>query len=379
MSSGQFVCQACGARHPLPEVRWRCDCGGLLDISLHPVLDKARLRQRRPNLWRYREALPVADDRFIVSLGEGFTPLLDIVMEGRTVLIKQDQLFPTGSYKDRGAAVLISAARERGVSRVVEDSSGNAGAAIAAYCARAGIACDIYVPEPSPASAGSVHSKVVQIRSYGACLYQVPGGREATAEAALRAAETTYYASHSWNPFFLQGTKTFAYELWEQLGWRAPDILVLPVGNGTLLLGAHIGFRELLASGAIERLPKLIGVQAARCAPLALAFDPTAPSGAGRPASGPTLAEGIAVAKPIRGPQILAAVGETGGRFVTVGEDEILAALRTMCAGGCYIEPTAAATIAGLAKVLPDTAPDETVVSVFTGHGLKAPDKLLHL
>ena len=173
---------------------------------------------------------------------------------------------------------------------------------------------------------------------------------------------------------FFQGTKTFAYEVWEQLGWRAPDVVVLPVGNGTLLLGAYLGFGELLRAGAIQRMPRLIAVQAARCAPLARAF-------AGLPTQGPdqeradTVAQGIAIAKPVRGAQILSAVRETAGRFVTVEEAEILTALDEMGSRGFYIEPTSAATIAGLAKYAPEADPVETIVSVITGHGLKAPPK----
>jgi threonine synthase len=261
-----------------------------------------------------------------------------------------------------------------GIRRVVEDSSGNAGCAIAAYCARAGIACTIYVPEDtSPA-------KVAQIQWYEADLCRVPGTRQDTADAVMAAAEHTYYASHSWNPFFFQGTKTFAYEVCEQLGWRAPDALVLPTGNGTLLLGAAIGFGELRDAGIVHRVPRLIAVQAENCAPLVRAFREELPgttqAGAG---SGPTLAEGIAIAKPIRGAQIVEAVRESGGTFLAVPEDEIVRALRAMAAQGFYIEPTSAATIAGVEQYLPEAGMDETIVSVFTGHGLKATEKMLKL
>ena len=230
-----LYCRSCQEKYAIREPIWRCSCGGLLDLSNDVLFVKSDIQTNRNNLWRYQKALPV-DSASIVSLGEGMTPLLKLEVMGREVLIKQDHLFPTGSYKDRGASVLVSQIKSLGIRRVVEDSSGNAGCAIAAYCARAGIACDIYVPaDTSPA-------KLAQIESYNATLHKIPGSREDTAEAVMAAAQTHYYASHSWNPFFFQGTKTFAYEICEQLNWKAPDYVLLPVGNGTLLLGASIGF-----------------------------------------------------------------------------------------------------------------------------------------
>jgi threonine synthase len=324
----------------------------------------------RPGLWRYRAFLPLADDAHLVSMGEGWTPLIASELAGRRCWLKLDHLFPTGSYKDRGATALISRVRELGIRRVVEDSSGNAGSAIAAYCALAGIRCRVLVPaHTSPA-------KLAQIRLYGADLQLVPGSREATAQAVLAEAQSTYYASHSWNPLFLQGTKTVAYEVCEQLGWRAPDALVLPVGNGTLLLGAAIGLGELLEAGVIAHLPRLVAVQAAACAPLARRFAGQAEENDAAPE--PTLAEGIAIAEPVRGGQILEAVRRSGGTFLTVAEDELKQALHTAARRGLLVEPTAAAALAGLRQYLA-TSDDTCVVAVVTGHGLKAADKLLDL
>jgi threonine synthase len=286
--------------------------------------------------------------------------------------VKQDHLFPTGSYKDRGAAVLVSKAHELGIAEVVEDSSGNAGCAIAAWCARAGIACQIYVPDStSPA-------KTAQIAMYGAKLVLVPGSREDTARAVWAAAQIHYYASHSWNPFFMHGTKTWAFEVWEQLGWQSPDTVILPAGNGTLLLGAHIGFSELLRAGEIQRVPKIIAVQAENAAPLAQAFHEKldfVPSIKKQD----TLAEGIAIAEPARGLQILRAVRESGGSFLTVSEQEIAASLLDVCRQGAYIEPTAAATTAAAARYLRHKPDSERVITVFTGHGLKSTEKMLKI
>jgi threonine synthase len=243
---------------------------------------------------------------------------------------------------------------------------------VAAYCARAGIACEIFVP------ASTSPGKLAQLGWYGAAVHRVPGSRAETARAALDAAQSSYYASHAWNPFFLHGTKTFAYEVCEQMGWKAPDTLVLPAGNGTLLLGAAIGFRELRRAGLISALPRLVAVQAARCAPLWEAFH-GAPWGGEKVPAGETLAEGIAIAEPVRGAQMLAAIRETHGTVIAVEEEEIIRALRLVSRQGLYAEPTAAAAIAGLLRYLPASPREERIVTVLTGHGLKSTEKLLSL
>ena len=368
----RLACTQCGESFSLSEPRWRCACGAPLDLEFSPTFDLKRIGERKPTMWRYREALPLESDANIVSFDEGFTPLVPIRLDGREVLLKQDHLLPTGSFKDRGAALLISKAKELGVGAVVEDSSGNAGAALAGYCARAGIRCEIYVP--ADCSAG----KLAQIERSGAGLVKVPGTREAMAQAARQAAQTTFYASHCWNPFFLHGTKTFAFEVSEQLGWKPPDAIVVPVGNGTLLLGAYIGFSELLAAGITDKLPRIIAVQSERCAPLYHAFQ----AGLDNPTAvepQPTLAEGIMIARPIRGRQILSAVRDSGGHFLAVAESEIEQALALLHRRGFFVEPTAAATIAGLRKLLPEITPEAVIVAPLTGHGLKATDKLLKL
>ncbi len=365
-------CYRCGAQYSAASIRWKCDCSGLLDLVFQPAFGRAKIQSRPPALWRYREALPIDDDRHIITFGEGFTPLVLFNLGGVPVRIKQDQLFPTGSYKDRGAAVLVSKVHELGIGEVVEDSSGNAGCAIAAWCARAGVACQIFVP------AATSPAKTAQIAMYGAQLTLVPGTREDTSRAVWEAAQSRYYASHSWNPFFFHGTKTWAFEVWEQLGWQAPDTVILPAGNGTLLLGAYIGFRELLQAGEIRRLPKIIAVQAENCAPLAKAFNEKldfVPAVARQE----TLAEGIAIAEPARGVQILHAVRDSGGAFLTVSEQEIAASLRDVSRQGAYIEPTAAATTAAATRYLRQKPDSELVITTFTGHGLKSTEKMLKI
>ncbi len=358
----ELVCATCG-RAASPSTRsWRCACGGLYGLRAPAAFPRNAIRSRPATLWRYREALPLPADCEPVTLGEPVTPLLPWPAVAGC-LLKAECLFPSGSFKDRGACVMLSHMRSQGVRDAVEDSSGNAGAAVAAYAARAGIACRIFVP--AAASTG----KLTQIAAYGATVVPVSGSREDTAAATRAEAERCYYASHVFNPFFLHGCKTFAFEIWEQLGCRAPDALILPVGNGTLYLGAYLGFRDLQAAGEIPRLPRLIGVQAESCAPLAARWH-------GRPAGAPgsTLAEGIRIAQPERGAEILAACRETDGDFVTVSESEIAAALLALAAVGLYVEPTAAAApAAALQQVAAGClSARETTVVPLTGSGLKA-------
>lgn len=366
---GELICHACQKSYSPNDPRWRCDCGSILDLTFTPVFDRKKIQGRKPTMWRYREAIPIEQDSHIVSFDEGFTPLTEVQFNNYPVLVKQDHLFPSASYKDRGASVLISKVKELGLSTVVEDSSGNAGCAIAAYCAQALISCQIFVPEDT--SAG----KLAQISLYGAELKKIPGSREDTAQAVLAASQKKYYASHSWNPFFFQGTKTFAYEVCEQLEWKSPDAIVLPVGNGTLVLGCFIGFTELRDSGIIDSIPKIIAVQSNSCAPLYMAFHqgldeiPVIKKE-------DTLAEGIAIADPIRGKQIIDAVRTSGGDFMTVSDAEVMDSLKEMGRQGFYIEPTSAATTAAVGRYVASMEKDELVVSIFTGHGLKSTEKI---
>ena len=361
----RLSCSTCQKIYDIRQPVWRCSCGGLLDIFDVPKFDLSHIDAEAQGLWRYRSVLPLEHDANIVSIGETMTPMTEVEINGHALYFKLDYLFPTGSFKDRGAAVLMSKVKELGITRVVEDSSGNAGAAIAAYGAAARIACDIYVPAETPTS------KLAQIEAVRATLKRISGGRETTANAALKAATKTDYASHSWNPFFLHGVKTIAYEICEQLNWRSPNVFITPVGNGTLLLGAYLGFRELFTARLIKRLPKIIAVQAEHCAPLATAFN-LRRSNPEQIEKKPTIAEGIAVAEPIRGEQILAAVRDSGGDFIKVSEKEIANALLSMHKRGIYIEPTAAVSAAGAAQICEHLSKNELVVSVFTGHGLKS-------
>lgn len=352
-----LICLSCKRAWPREGHPWRCVCGGRLDIPWKSEFPRVEIEHRPATLWRYREALPLERPDNGVSLGEGMTPLVPFDLPGGPLLLKCDHLQPSGSYKDRGAAVMLSAVREMGVTEILEDSSGNAGASIAAYAARAGVRAHIYAPEA--ASPG----KLAQIAAAGAVLHPIPGPRANAAAAALAAAETAYYASHCWNPFFLHGVKTAAFEIVEQLGWRVPEEVVVPVGNGALLLGLWLGFDELRLAGVIRRWPKFVAVQAEACAPVFHSW-----RGTEMPDVRPTVAEGIAIAAPVRLREIRSIVTTSGGRVETVNEVEIGAALRSLVRQGFFVEPTAAVAFAACQRgpVAPGT------VVLLTGHGLKA-------
>jgi threonine synthase len=311
--------------------------------------------------------LPLDRDEHIISLGEGFTPLIETDVYGLKIHCKVESLSPTGSFKDRGTAVLISVLKGLDVKAVVDDSSGNAGASLAAYAARAGMASEIYVP-----ASASPHRRA-QITIYGAKVIRVEGPRREAALAAQEAATCgAYYASHYYNPFTLQGLKTTAYEVWEQLGGCGPDNLVLPVGHGTLLLGAYQGFTDLLEAGLIDRLPRLFAVQAAGCAPLYEAYLQGADE-ANPVEEGETLAEGICISHPVRDKQILAAIRQTGGAVLAMDDEQIERARRELAQRGFYVEFTSAAPVAALKELHNTITADQVTVVPLTGSGFKSP------
>jgi len=367
----ELWCRACRRKYGINEPIWRCGCGSPLDVHIDSQFPRHRIVKRRPNLWRYREALPLEDEVRVVSFDEGFTPLIFRNFRGFQVAFKLEYLFPTGSFKDRGASLLVSKVRELGIQEVVEDSSGNAAAAIAAYCAASGITCHIYVPETAS------FSKLTQIRMCGARLVKVPGSRQDTARAAFEAAEKSYYASHYWNPFFFQGTKTFAFEVWEQLGFRVPHNLVIPVGHGTLLLGAYFGFQELKASGMVKEAPRIFAVQSENCCPLFRVFHEGL-TYLPQVVEKESLAEGIGISQPLRWKQILEAVKSSQGTFLKVSEEEIVSSLRELSYQGFFLEPTSAVAPAALVQLVKRELVHSSELSVvpLTGTGLKAADKI---
>ena len=265
----------------------------------------------------------------------------------------------------------MSKMKEWGLKQVLMDSSGNAAAAIAAYAARAGIECDVYAPASTSAA------KCAQITAYGANLHKIPGPRAAATAVAMEAAKERFYASHFWNPWFNHGTKTWAFEVWEQLGFVAPDAVVAPAGHGSALIGAYLGFSELLRAGYIQKLPKIFAAQAANCAPMVRMWEEdlkTVPEVTPQD----TLAEGISISAPVRWKQMREAARESGGCFVTVEDAQLPPLLREFGGKGILMEPTSAVAFAALAllKEQGKVKPSDSVVVPVTGHGLKAADKL---
>lgn len=367
-----FRCLHCGKEYPVETRRFRCECGAPFELIHDRHFDKKAIHKEIPSIWRYQHCLPVVDEQYIVSMGEGFTPILPFSVEDLNLHVKLEFISPTGSFKDRGASLLISFLQEMGIHKIVEDSSGNAGSAVAAYSARAGIECEIYCP--SYASEG----KLTQIRLYGARLKKIQGTREDTSKAVQIAAQKNYYASHNWNPIFLEGLKTIAFEIAEQYEWKMPDNIVIPLGFGGLYYGIYLGFQQLYEDKIINKLPRLFGVQSAHCSPIYDAFTSGKKVDPQYQQMQPTLAEGIAAAKPLIGAQILQAVHHTKGSVTAVTEEEIIEGLRLFHQNGLFIEPTSAVVWKGLKHFIDEGTiqKEEDTLLILTGHGLKAVDKL---
>jgi threonine synthase len=370
MDPPAYVDPISGRRYPISEPRWRSDTGAPLMITALPGLGRNLIYTGERSLWRYAAALPV-DVPDPITMGEGLTPLISREWRGVPGLFKLEWFSPTGSFKDRGASVMVSILRAQGVTRLLEDSSGNGGAAIAAYAATGGVAAKILVP------ASTAQGKTVQARSYGAEIELIPGTRQDVSDAAVRQAETIFYAGHNWQPFFLQGTKTLAYELWEDLKFTAPDNVIIPTGAGSNIIGCDIGFSELLRRGEIASLPRLFAAQPRNCAPLHASFRVGADDLVEVEVR-PTIAEGATIAKPVRAREVLAALRRSGGATIAISEVEIEGALFELSRIGLYVEPTSAIAAAAFTRLLERGViqPSETTVLVLTGSGLKATQRI---
>jgi threonine synthase len=359
-----YRCVDCGRDYPEQATTpYRCDCGGSFRFADPSVPASAPSAvDRDAGLWAFDDLLPVGRR---VTLGEGWTPL--VAAPDRRVTYKLEGLFPTASFKDRGAAVTLSQADALGVDRVVEDSSGNAGAAVATYAARAGIDAEIFVPADTKAG------KLAAIERAGATVRRVEGSRADVTDACVGAVEAesdsgdVWYASHAWQPAFLEGTATFAYEVATQRDWTVPDAVVTPLGHGTLFLGAALGFERLRAAGWTDRVPRLYGVQAKGAAPMVA--DRHGPAAA---AGDNSLADGIQIRDPARRSEIAEALDSTGGDVVAVDRETTAETHRRLGRRGLHVEPTCAVAPAGL-DILRDRGAigsEEDVVVPLTGHGL---------
>lgn len=366
----EYIDPSNGQCYPVDEPMWQSPTGGYLNLTPGSGLKRSDIDMSCRSVWRYAKAIrvPAAD---AVTLGEGWTPMVPMRWEGIEVQAKLEFMMPTGSFKDRGMTVMISYLRRCGLQQVLEDSSGNAGASLAAYAAAAGIKARILVPETAS------YPKIVQIAAMGADAVTIPGSRQDVADAALAMSAEIFYASHNRQAFFAEGTKTLAYEIWEQYGFDVPDHVVVPLGYGANVLGCEHGFRELLANGEIARIPKIHGVQAANCAPYFAAYVAgTDHLVATRIET--TVAEGIASSQPTRVVEVLEAIRSSAGSILAVSEAEIVSALGALARQGLYVEPTSAAAAAGLSQLIArgEIKAGEATVLVLTGSGLKSGDRI---
>lgn len=392
-----IACTNCRRFYPETGLPYRCPiCGGLYDYDSLWPFDPSLVEGAQPGLWRYRHTFGLPADLEPVSLGEGQTPLRAARAFGRKIYFKCEHQNPTGSFKDRGSAVIAGWLKARRVAEVVEDSSGNAGASLAAYATHAGVRARIFVPETASGP------KRRQIEDSGADLVLVAGPRSEAAEAVRREAERgVVYASHAWLPFNLPGYATAAYEIFEQLGGRLPGAVVVPAGQGGLLLGLARGFEGLRVANIENQkaresarnakagvrmtaqktrqplwkkerevcLPKLIAVQARACAPLWTMFH-AGREGLGFVAEVPTLAEGVQVRQPVRGEAVLRALAASSGSVCAVDEAAVLPGWAALARLGFDVEPTSAIVWDALRQTLAGL-PDPVVV-LLTGAGWKS-------
>ncbi|QLG26343.1 pyridoxal-phosphate dependent enzyme [Halorarum halophilum] len=360
MTTPPLRCPDCGTEYA---DRWRCECGHPLEYAERPLPDSPAPDpaefDARDGLWSFAEFVPESPK---ATLGEGMTPLVEA--SEWDAEFKLEYVFPTGSFKDRGATVTVSRAADLGVGKVVEDSSGNAGAAVATYAARAGIDADIYVP------ASVKDAKLRAIRRAGATPVTVEGPRRATTDVCIEAVRDGdgWYASHAWNPAFFAGTATFAYETALQRDWTVPDAVVLPLGHGTLFLGAYRGFRALEEAGWTDSVPRLLGAQAAGYAPIAAELH-----GDDAVDGDNDAADGIQIDEPVRRAEILDAIADTDGDAIALESAPVERELDRLHAAGFYTEPTSAVAPAALLEYRERgvLAPDDDVVVPLTGSGLK--------
>lgn len=335
----KYICSKCGHEEEITTHKAKCGCGGLWKLSCKiPRFQMDLVDKEIWSIFRYHKFIPLPDESWRkISLGEGMTPVIPFQKD---LMLKMDYYMPTLSFKDRGAAVLMALCASIGVTSVVQDSSGNAGNSVAAYAARAGIACEIFVPE------GTSAKKIDMIRSHGAKVNIVPGSRDHCADVCREKAESegVYYASHVYNPFFYEGTKTYVYEIYEQLR-RIPRNIFVPLGNGTLFLGIVKALEEFISGGVISEMPNVVAIQSEYCKPFVNAVKEHSE----RPHAGeigPTAAEGIAIGEPMRGEEILAYIYKYGFRVITAPEKGIQEAKRRLAENGIYCENTAAANYA---------------------------------
>jgi threonine synthase len=339
-------------------------CGKPLDVDLHFDFKDTDTDKDTYSMWRYRQYFPYIEPDDVISLGEGWTPLVQF---SDRVHFKLESLNPTGSFKDRGSAVLVSAIHKRVKEEkkfVSEDSSGNAGASIAAYAASAGLRAKIYVPESVSGP------KFNQIQNYGADIVKVAGSRSRVAEEAQRPEAGKIYVGHILHPLFRDGIRSLAYEIAEQCKWEVPDYVFLPVSAGTLLLGVISGFKHLVSSKTIGAMPTVVACQTEQVSPLYHLFknlDYTPPE------TVTSIADALVSVNPPILELMCEQLKSVRGDAVMVEEDEIREAYRKLAGKGFFVEPSSAVAYAGYRKQFEngEASSDAKVIVILTGTGLK--------
>jgi threonine synthase len=381
----EILCPRCHNRFSLAQLLNLCSCGSplLVDYDLKTAsaaLAKSSLRDRAPTLWRYRELLPLENDANLVSLGEGFTPLLEAKTLAREfgvqrLWIKDEAQNPTGSFKDRGLSVAVSRANELGVKKVAIPSAGNAGGSLSAYAARAGIEAYVFMPKDTPAA------NQIEARQYGAQLTLVDGlindcGRLI---AERKAAEGWFDVSTLKEPYRVEGKKTMGYEIAEQLNWTLPDVIIYPTGGGTGLIGMWKAFQEMEELGWIgSKRPRMVSVQAAGCAPIVKAFTEGKENAEPWPQA-KTVASGLRVPQAMGDFLMLRALRESNGTALSINDDEMLAEIpRVGQAEGIFFCPEGAACVAALRHLTEQKwiKTTDEVLTFNTASGLKYLDVL---
>ena len=371
-------CVRCGKTYDAVPDLTNCECGGILDIVydydyIKSVLTKEKLAKRENrSMWRYRELLPVEETTPDTPLRVGWSPLyeepkLAELLGSKRLWVKDDGQNPTASLKDRASAMAVAKAMEAGAKTIACSSTGNAASSLAGNAAAAGIKTYIFVPERAP------KGKVAQLMIFGANVISVKGNYEDTFKMSAAAIDKYgwYNRNAAINPYLSEGKKTVTLEILEQLGWQAPDYIALSVGDGCTIAGAWKGLKDLYAAGFIDRLPRLISVQAEGCCPLNRAIETGKPW---EPMAENTLADSIAVGVPRNPDKALRAIRESDGVAVNVSDGEILEAMRLLGrTQGVFGEPAGAAGTAGVKKAveLGLIPAGSTVVSIVTGNGLK--------
>ena len=383
MFVSQLECPRCFASHDPGSIHHLCDCGSplLVRYDLDQVrnhCDRNEVARRPPDLWRYRELLPVVQEENIVTMGEGMTPLLRLERLGRLVglenlYLKDEGVIPSGSFKARGSAVGVSRAKELGVTTLAMPTNGNAGGAWATYCAKAGIECVVVMPKAAPVIPRS------ECAIAGASLYLVDGLISDAGKIVAEAVEAHgwYDASTLKEPYRIEGKKTMGLEIAEQFGWKMPDVILYPTGGGVGIIGIHKALKELREIGWVHgKLPRLVAVQATGCAPIVRAWK------SGQKESefwkdAHTCAFGITVPKAIGDFLVLEAVYDSEGCAVAIPDEETLAAEAMLArTEGAFVCPEGAATLAAARRLLAEgwLQSDERVVLLNTGCGIKYPE-----